>query len=125
MKVPSFNGDPSAWPMFIQMFKIFIHDAVSSDAERIAHLHDALTPEISKNIGGAFLNPGLYNGLIESQLVIMLLILQEWANVVVAWRLFSDRLSVLKWPRRVFLRLPSSIWPAVFIETLLFVYTLL
>ena len=60
MKVPSFNGDPSAWPMFIQMFKIFIHDAVSSDAERIAHLHDALTPEIRKNIGGALLNPGLY-----------------------------------------------------------------
>jgi hypothetical protein len=46
--------------MFIQMFKIFIHDAVSSDAERIAHLHDALTPEIRKSIGGALLNPGLY-----------------------------------------------------------------
>ena len=60
MKVPSFNGDPQNWPMFIQMFKVFIHDAVGSDAERIAHLHDALTPEIRKNIGGALLNPGLY-----------------------------------------------------------------
>ncbi len=37
-----------------------MHDAVSSDAERIAHLHDSLTPEIRKTIGGALLNPGLY-----------------------------------------------------------------
>ena len=42
------------------MLKVFIQDAVSSEAERIAHLHDALTPEISKNIKGALLNPGLY-----------------------------------------------------------------
>jgi hypothetical protein len=46
--------------MFIQMFKVFVHDAVSSHAERIAHLHDALTPSIRKDIGGALLNPGLY-----------------------------------------------------------------
>ena len=46
--------------LFIHMFKIFIHDAVSSDAERIAHLHDALTPEIRKIVGGALLNPCLY-----------------------------------------------------------------
>jgi hypothetical protein len=61
MKVPNFDGDPRNWPMFIQMFKIFAHDTVNSDAERIAHLHDALTPEIRKNIGGALLNPGLYH----------------------------------------------------------------
>jgi len=60
MKAPSFDGDPRNWPMFIQMFKVFVHDAVSSDAERIAHLHDALTPAIRKDIGGALLNPGLY-----------------------------------------------------------------
>ncbi|XP_046644638.1 protein transport protein SEC31-like [Daphnia pulicaria] len=60
MKAPSFDGDPRNWPMFIQMFKVFVHDAVSSDAERIAHLHDALTPSIRKDIGGALLNPGLY-----------------------------------------------------------------
>ncbi|EFX63414.1 hypothetical protein DAPPUDRAFT_268502 [Daphnia pulex] len=50
MKAPSFDGDPRNWPMFIQMFKVFVHDAVSSDAERIAHLHDALTPSIRKDI---------------------------------------------------------------------------
>ncbi|XP_057374666.1 uncharacterized protein LOC130695542 [Daphnia carinata] len=60
MKAPTFDGDPRNWPMFIQMFKVFVHDAVSSDAERIAHLYDALTPTIRKDIGGALLNPGLY-----------------------------------------------------------------
>ncbi|XP_057371748.1 uncharacterized protein LOC130692631 [Daphnia carinata] len=52
--------DPRNWPMFIQMFKDFVHDAVCSDAKRIAHLYDAQTPTIRKNIGGALLNPGLY-----------------------------------------------------------------
>jgi hypothetical protein len=42
------------------MFMVFVHDAVSSDAERIAHLYDALTPAIRKDIGGALLNLGLY-----------------------------------------------------------------
>jgi hypothetical protein len=61
MKVPNFDGDPRNWPMFIQMLKIFVPDAVNSAAERIAHLHDALIPEIRKNIGGTLLNPGLYS----------------------------------------------------------------
>ncbi|KAI9549417.1 hypothetical protein GHT06_004464 [Daphnia sinensis] len=60
MKAPSFDGVTRNWPMFIQMFKVFVHDPVSSDAERIAHLYDALTPAIRKDIGGALLNPGLY-----------------------------------------------------------------
>jgi hypothetical protein len=45
--------------MFIQMFKVFVHDAVSSETERIAHLQDARTPAIRKEISGALLNPGL------------------------------------------------------------------
>jgi hypothetical protein len=65
MKVPNFDGDPRNWPMFIQMFKIIIHDAVNSYAERIAHLQDDLTPEIRKNIGGALLNPGLYSHVLH------------------------------------------------------------
>ena len=60
MKVPTFNGDPRNWPMFIQMFKVFIHDTSGSDAERMAHLHEALTPDIRKTLGSALLNPGLY-----------------------------------------------------------------
>ncbi|XP_057368282.1 uncharacterized protein LOC130689298 [Daphnia carinata] len=60
MKAPNFDGNPRNWPMFIQMFKVFVHDAVNSDAERIAHLHDALTQAIRKDIGEALQNPGLY-----------------------------------------------------------------
>lgn len=65
MKVPNFGGGLRNWPMFIQMFKIFVHDAVSSDAERIAHLHDALTHKIRKNNGGDFLNPGLDHNVLH------------------------------------------------------------
>jgi hypothetical protein len=42
------------------MFKVFDHHFFRSDTERIAHLHDALTPAIGKDIGGALLNPGVY-----------------------------------------------------------------
>ena len=65
-KVPSFDGDPKGWPIFIQMFKQVMHDAVTSDAERIAHLDESLTSEIRKTIGGALLNPSLYlHALVE------------------------------------------------------------
>jgi hypothetical protein len=62
MKAPSFDGDPRNWSMFIQMVgpKVFVRDALISDAERIAHLHDALSPSIRKYIGGALLNPRLH-----------------------------------------------------------------
>lgn len=46
--------------MFIQMFKIFVDDAVSSVVECIAHLYHALTPDIRKDYGGALVNLGLY-----------------------------------------------------------------
>lgn len=59
LKAPSFDGNPRNWSMFIQMLKVFVHDAGSSDAERIAHFHDALTPAIRKDIGEELLNPGL------------------------------------------------------------------
>ncbi|KAI9562419.1 hypothetical protein GHT06_013389 [Daphnia sinensis] len=51
MKAPSFDRDPRNWPIFIEMFKVFVDDAVSSDAKRIAHLHDALTPALQKRYG--------------------------------------------------------------------------
>ena len=64
--MPSFDGDPKGWPIFIQMFKQVMHDAVTSDAERIAHLDESLTSEIRKTIGGALLNPSLYlHALVE------------------------------------------------------------
>lgn len=73
MKAPSFDGDPLGWPMFIQMLKVFVHDTISSDAECIAHLYDALTPAIRKEIGGALLNPGLYAHALSD--------LQDWNRI--------------------------------------------
>ena len=43
--------------MFIQVFKVFVQDAVSSEAERIAHLKEALTPEIRKTSEVRYLIP--------------------------------------------------------------------
>lgn len=49
--------------MFNQsLSRVLVHDAVISDAdaERIAHLYDAVTVAIRKDIDGALLNLGLY-----------------------------------------------------------------
>jgi hypothetical protein len=51
--------------MFIQIFKVFFHDAVSSKPERIAHLHEAFLLAIRKGIGGVFLNQGLYQHTLQ------------------------------------------------------------
>lgn len=58
---PRFNGEPRDWPMFIQSFKVQVHDAVPTDAERLAHLRGCLSSEIQRSLGEAILNPGLYN----------------------------------------------------------------
>ncbi|XP_057372209.1 uncharacterized protein LOC130693104 [Daphnia carinata] len=58
---PKFDGNPINWPMFIQSFKVQIHDTCFSDAERQHHLRACLTTEIQKNLGEVLLNPGLYS----------------------------------------------------------------
>ncbi|KAI9554932.1 hypothetical protein GHT06_020212 [Daphnia sinensis] len=58
---PKFDGNPINWPMFIQSFKVQIHDTCFSDAERQHHLRASLTTEIQKNLGEVLLNPGLYS----------------------------------------------------------------
>jgi hypothetical protein len=57
---PKFDGNPRNWPMFIQSFKVQIHDTCSSDAERQHHLRTSLTSEIQNHLGETLLNPGLY-----------------------------------------------------------------
>ncbi len=57
---PKFDGNPRNWPMFIQSFKVQIHDTCFSDVERQHHLFTSLTSEIQNNLGEALLNPGLY-----------------------------------------------------------------
>jgi hypothetical protein len=57
---PKFDGNPRNWPMFIQSFKVQIHDTCSSDAERQHHLRTSLSSEIQNQLGETLLNPGLY-----------------------------------------------------------------
>ena len=61
LELQKFYGDPRKWPMFIQSFRVQVHDACDSDAERLTHLRNCLSPEIQKQIGEALLNPGLYH----------------------------------------------------------------
>ena len=59
-KLQKFNGDPHRWPLFIQSFKIQVHDALTPDAERLVCLNNLLSAEIQNILGDALLNPGLY-----------------------------------------------------------------
>ncbi len=58
--LPKFDGNPMNWPMFIQSFKVQVHDTCLNDAERQHHLRNCLTTEIQQHLGQALLNPGLY-----------------------------------------------------------------
>ena len=63
-----YDGNPLNWPMFIQSFKVQIHDTCKNDAERLHHLRNHLTTEIQQHLGQALLNPGLYqHSLMEFQ----------------------------------------------------------
>ena len=63
-----YDGNPLNWPMFIQSFKVQIHDTCKNDAERLHHLRNHLTTEIQQHLGQALLNPGLYqHSLMELQ----------------------------------------------------------
>ncbi|KZS01609.1 Uncharacterized protein APZ42_001683, partial [Daphnia magna] len=58
---PKFDGNPISWPMFIQSFKVQIHDKCFSDAERKHHLRASLTTQIQNHLGEVLLNHGLYS----------------------------------------------------------------
>lgn len=60
MELPKFDGSPRQYPLFIQSFKIQVHDACDNDAVRLAHLRNCLSPEIQSHLGEALVNPGLY-----------------------------------------------------------------
>ena len=60
LELMKFDGNPLNWPLFIQSFKAQVHDAVSNDAERIAHLNNCLAPEVGAHLGIALRDPGLY-----------------------------------------------------------------
>jgi hypothetical protein len=59
MSIQTFSGDPQDWPS-LAGFKILIHDACASDAERLYHLRYSLRQDVRDHIGDALLHPGLY-----------------------------------------------------------------
>lgn len=65
LALPRFNGSPRDWPMFIQSFRVQVHDACASDAERLAHLRGCLSVDIQRSLGETILNPGLYKFALE------------------------------------------------------------
>ena len=68
MELPKFDGSPRQYPLFIQSFKIQVHDVCDNDAVRLAHLRNCLSPEIQSHLGEALVNPGLYQfALLELQ----------------------------------------------------------
>ena len=67
-ELQKFDGNARNWPMFIQSFKIFVHDTVDCDAVRLTHLRSCLGPDIQRHLGEALVNPGLYQfALMELQ----------------------------------------------------------
>lgn len=65
LPLPKFDGQPRDWPMFIQSFRVQVHDACTSDAERLAHLCGFLSTKIQRSLGETILNPGLYKFALE------------------------------------------------------------
>ena len=60
LELVKFDGNPLNWPLFIQSFKVQVHDAVGNDSERIAHLNNCLAPEVGAQLGISLRDPGLY-----------------------------------------------------------------
>lgn len=60
LELMRFDGNPLNWPLFIQTFQVQVHDAVRSDAERIAHLGNCLPEHVRAQLGQLIIQPGLY-----------------------------------------------------------------
>ena len=65
MELGSFGSEPREWHTFISGFKVLIHDACSSDAERLYHLRNALTKEVKDHIGENLRTPAHYKNAIQ------------------------------------------------------------
>jgi len=59
-KLPFFDGDPIAWPMFIQTFGAQVDRMCNDDSERLALLRSCLSVEIQQELGALLHHPGLY-----------------------------------------------------------------
>ncbi|KFD61183.1 hypothetical protein M514_26616 [Trichuris suis] len=55
-----FDGDPKHWPRFVAGLKSMVHDAVSSDADRLAILSQLLSPRLREGFAGLLYSPCMY-----------------------------------------------------------------
>jgi len=67
-KLPFFDGDPIAWPMFIQTFGAQVDRICKDDSERLAILRSCLSVEIQQELGALLHHTGLYPQCHQSRL---------------------------------------------------------
>ena len=60
LQLSKFDGNPLNWPLFIQTFKVQVHDVVRDDAQRIAYLGNALPHQVKLQLGQLIIVPALY-----------------------------------------------------------------
>uniref|UniRef100_A0A5S6QR19 CCHC-type domain-containing protein n=1 Tax=Trichuris muris TaxID=70415 RepID=A0A5S6QR19_TRIMR len=60
-----FDGDSKGWPRFIAGFKSMVHDALSSDADRLAILAQLLSPRLREGFAGLLATPTMYHRVLE------------------------------------------------------------
>lgn len=59
-----FSGDPKDWPLFIQRFKTWIHDAMPNDTLRMIYLEELLSADLRQKYSAYLSYPGRYRSLL-------------------------------------------------------------
>ncbi|KFD49841.1 hypothetical protein M513_09308 [Trichuris suis] len=60
-----FDGSPRDWPRFIACFKSMVHDALSSDVDRLAVLTQLLSPRLREGFAGLLSTPSMYRQVLQ------------------------------------------------------------
>uniref|UniRef100_A0A5S6R3W1 Retrotransposon gag domain-containing protein n=1 Tax=Trichuris muris TaxID=70415 RepID=A0A5S6R3W1_TRIMR len=63
--IETFDGDLRSWPRFIAGFKSMVHDALSSDVDRLAVLAQLLSPRLREGFAGLLSTPTMYRQVLE------------------------------------------------------------
>ena len=67
LTLPTFRGSAKDWPRWIGLFKALVHDQPSlSDAERMAHLQNAVEGPAAQAIDGMLFNGDLYHEALKT-----------------------------------------------------------
>ncbi|KFD67042.1 hypothetical protein M514_07223 [Trichuris suis] len=63
-----FDSDPKSWTRFIAGFKSMVHDALSSDVDRLAILTQLLSPRLRDGFAGLLTTPTVYRRVLQELL---------------------------------------------------------